>query len=231
MNTRNSTMESKFKKIKELYDKPGNNYHTLKFPNGEVFQGQYDMSKVLDLYRLPDDLKGKTVLDIGTANGFFAIEFFRRGADVVAIDKHEGMWIDEINELMSTKVKFKIKDLTTLDESFGKFDIVFSSNVIQHNTDLFDNIRRIKKVTKHMAILCTQVFTGPLTDHVPFAEFIGKIDPNVDSFGTFWTPNMKCFKLMAEKAGFSRVEEISIHEVPRLDMPVSSHEGIIHCYI
>jgi len=132
---------------------------------------------------------------------------------------------------MSTNVKWKKQDLATLDESFGKFDIVFSSNVIQHNTDLFANIRRIKKVTKHMAIICTQVFSSPLTNHVPLAEFIGQIDPNVDSFGTFWTPNMKCFKLMAEKAGFSRVEEISIHHVPRLDIPAKSHEGIIHCYI
>jgi len=227
---KNSTMESKFKKIKELYD-AGKGYHTLKFPNGVVFKGIYDMSKVLNLYQLPVDLKGKTVLDIGTANGFFAIEFFRRGADVVAIDKHEGMWVDEINELMSTKVKFKIKDLMTLDESFGKFDIVFSSNVLQHTTDLFDNLRRIKKVTKHMAILCTQVFEGPQTDHVAFAQFIGRIDSKGHSWDTYWTPNMKCFKLMAKTAGFSRVEEISIHKVPRLDIPAAAQEGIIHCYI
>jgi len=37
-------------------------------------------------YRLPDDLRGKTVIDVGVAGGFFSIEAEKRGADVLACD-------------------------------------------------------------------------------------------------------------------------------------------------
>jgi tRNA (mo5U34)-methyltransferase len=35
---------------------------------------------------LPDDLRGKRVLDVGSGDGFWAFEFERRGADVTSLD-------------------------------------------------------------------------------------------------------------------------------------------------
>ena len=224
--------EIKLEKIKEVYD-AGYGYHTLKFPNGVVIQGMYDMSKVLHLYQIPDDLTGKTVLDIGPGNGYFSTELDKRGAKVVAIDRHDHLWRDEINELMGTKIEFKVKDVNELDESFGKFDIVFCSNVIQHNSDMFDFIERIRSVTKEMAILCIQIIQIPKIEHVPIAQFIGKIKKNPDGerVGTFWLPNMKCLQTVAETAGFRTTKEISRHLVYGDKIDVKSTEGIIHCYV
>jgi len=44
--------------------KSGYNYHTLKFPDGFTLEGRFDMSKYLENFYLPDDLKEKTVLDV-----------------------------------------------------------------------------------------------------------------------------------------------------------------------
>ena len=62
-----------YKKIKNFY-KNGHGYHTLKFPDGTVVKGKFDMSKYLEFYKIPDDLSGKTILEIGPANGFFSFE-------------------------------------------------------------------------------------------------------------------------------------------------------------
>jgi tRNA (mo5U34)-methyltransferase len=59
-------------------------YHTIDLGNGLVTPGQYDHRELLKHYGLPDDLAGKTVLDVGPASGFFAIEFEKRGAARVA---------------------------------------------------------------------------------------------------------------------------------------------------
>jgi len=222
--------EKLFQEIKNFYDS-GFGYHTLKFPDGSILKGEYDMSKYLDYYQIPKDLSGKTVLEIGPANGFFSFEFCKRGAkEVIAIDKHDEKWNEKINQLMNTDVKFVIKDMRTLDESFGKFDIVFCSHVLQHAIDLYDNIRRIREVTKHKAILCTAIEEIPHVEHVPLARFIG--DLKTDKFGklraTYWHPNMECFKMMAQTAGF-KVKEISTFTIKPEDKPGKVLSGVIHC--
>ena len=55
-------------------------YHTVELGHGLVTPGQYDHRPLLHHYGLPNDLTGKTVLDIGPAQGFFAFEFEKRGA-------------------------------------------------------------------------------------------------------------------------------------------------------
>ncbi len=62
-------------------------YHTFHLDHGVEIEGQFDLTPMVPRYGLPDDLAGKTVLDVGASNGFFSFEFERRGADrVVAVD-------------------------------------------------------------------------------------------------------------------------------------------------
>ena len=61
-------------------------YHTIELPIGLVTPGLYDLRDSLSNFRFPEDMRGMNVLDVGTATGFFAFEFARRGAHVTAID-------------------------------------------------------------------------------------------------------------------------------------------------
>lgn len=61
-------------------------YHTIDLPGGIVTPGLYDYRDSLAGFQFPDDMRGKTVLDVGSATGFFAFEFERRGAQVVSVE-------------------------------------------------------------------------------------------------------------------------------------------------
>jgi tRNA (mo5U34)-methyltransferase len=61
-------------------------YHTVDLGNGLITPGTYDYRAVLDVFQFPENMKGKSVLDVGSATGFFAFEFERRGADVTSLE-------------------------------------------------------------------------------------------------------------------------------------------------
>src|SRR5947209_6482982 len=60
-------------------------YHTVELP-GITTPGMYDFRASLPAFGFHHDMRGKTVLDVGSATGFFSFEFERRGADVVSVE-------------------------------------------------------------------------------------------------------------------------------------------------
>ena len=61
-------------------------YHTIDLGNGLVTPGDYDYRSSLPLFQFPEDMRGMTVLDVGSATGFFAFEFEKRGAIVTSVE-------------------------------------------------------------------------------------------------------------------------------------------------
>jgi 2-polyprenyl-3-methyl-5-hydroxy-6-metoxy-1,4-benzoquinol methylase len=54
--------------------------------DGLITPGDYDFRSVLSQFQFPADMTGMDVLDVGSATGYFAFEFEKRGARVVAVD-------------------------------------------------------------------------------------------------------------------------------------------------
>ena len=68
-------------------------YHSLELPNGEVIQGTQSLDRLerrLSMLPIPQDLRGKRVLDIGAWDGWFSFAMERRGAEVLAADFVDG---------------------------------------------------------------------------------------------------------------------------------------------
>jgi tRNA (mo5U34)-methyltransferase len=61
-------------------------YHTIDLGDGLITPGLYDYRATVSCFGFPEDMRGMTVLDIGSATGFFAFEFERRGAHVVSVE-------------------------------------------------------------------------------------------------------------------------------------------------
>ena len=83
---------------------------------------------------LPEDLRGKRVLDAGCGTGTFSVEAARRGAHVIAIDLSPTL-VQHAQErlpkdLGEGSIEFHVGDL--LDPSLGRFDHVVAMDSLIH---------------------------------------------------------------------------------------------------
>jgi len=61
-------------------------YHTIDLGDGLITPGLYDYRKTVPAFQFPADMRGMIVLDVGSATGFFAFEFEKRGARVISVE-------------------------------------------------------------------------------------------------------------------------------------------------
>lgn len=61
-------------------------YHTIDLGGGLITPGLYDYRETVAAFQFPADMRGMTVLDVGSATGFFAFEFEKRGARVISVE-------------------------------------------------------------------------------------------------------------------------------------------------
>jgi tRNA (mo5U34)-methyltransferase len=215
-------------------------YHTVDLGDGVVTPGQYDHRTLLSHYGLPDDLTGKTVLDVGPAHGFFAFELERRGAARVVTAElpqwsaHDGSGVlksgferdgaDEANEgYLHGALGFAIEARGSAVEqvfcnvydlspdSVGEFDLVFCASMLIHITDPLRALYAIRSVTRETAIVVTTIDPRP-RGRAPRARFVGRPDGQ-----TFWEPNVRCLEQWVVAAGFGSVELVSKFRLASVD--------------
>jgi 2-polyprenyl-3-methyl-5-hydroxy-6-metoxy-1,4-benzoquinol methylase len=61
-------------------------YHSMTYPEGDSVSGAWDLRGAFDQYIGHYPIRGKTVLDVGTAGGFLAFAAEQTGARVTALD-------------------------------------------------------------------------------------------------------------------------------------------------
>jgi tRNA (mo5U34)-methyltransferase len=174
---------------------------------------------------LPEDLTGRTVLDIGCNAGFYSLEMKRRGAArVVGIDSDarylaQARFAAEVCGLDLDLRQMSVYDVGALGE---RFDIVLFLGVLYHlryplfALDLIhDTVAGDRLVFQSM--LRGSAATGPVAADYPFSErdvfarddfpalhFIERRyahDPT-----NWWVPNRACAAAMLRAAGFAIVD-------------------------
>src|SRR6266542_6354613 len=188
-------------------------YHTFNFGNGIVTSGRDDSYKRIPMLRLPEDLSGMSVLDIGSWDGFFSFEAERRGARrVLATDSFcwdGGGWGTKAGfELARRVLNSQVEDLTLdpLDLSpdiIGTFDLVLFIGVLYHIRHPLLALERVASVTRNMLILQTQVDLVPIER--PAIAFYEGTEFNNDP--TNWCgPNPAAVVAMLRTVGFRTVQ-------------------------
>jgi SAM-dependent methyltransferase len=185
----------------------GRSYHRLDFGDGLVVNGIFDIQKYLDRYHLPDDLRGVTVLDVGTASGFFALACAARGAEVTALDVWETLPIVDVLGPTRTGIRYVKRDLYTLDDDFGTFDLVICGSLLLHLPDPLGAVRQLRRACRGTAIVSTACDEDSATDSRPLCTFVGEQVPGTD-YWTYWALGAAALTRMCHVAGFSRVDSV-----------------------
>ena len=102
-------------------------YHTVDLGDGLVTPGLHDYRRRIGEFHFPDDMRGMSVLDVGSATGFFAFEFEKRGAHVVSVEVPSLDEVDRFPYQDQTQTVGKLAAMTAGHSAYTResFDEVF----------------------------------------------------------------------------------------------------------
>jgi tRNA (mo5U34)-methyltransferase len=187
-------------------------WHTIDLGNGIVTPGLEGVTAdKLRWIGLPDDLSGKTVLDVGAWDGYFSFECERRGARrVLATDSL--MWRLEsgnagfltAREALGSAVEDQEIDVLELapEHLGGTFDVVLFLGVLYHMRDPMLALERAFSVTGERIVLETHV---DLLDVPRAAMAFYPFDELAGDFSNWVGPNLLAVDGMLRATGFSEV--------------------------
>ena len=191
-------------------------FHTIDLGQGVVTPGVDDTPRKLTDIRMPEDLSGQTVLDIGAWDGFFSFEAERRGAArVLAADsfcwsgeawgRKDGF--DLAREALGSRVEDRLVDVMDLSpEAEGMFDLVLFLGVLYHLRHPLLALETVAAVTAKCLILETEVDLIGLRH--PAMTFYPGTELNNDPTN-WWAPNPRALLDMLKDVGFTRVEVVT----------------------
>lgn len=188
-------------------------YHSMELAPGVRTKGVYDPTDRIDRYHLPADLTGRSVLDIGSWDGFWSFEAERRGAArVLATDSY--VWqgrtwgskagFELARQVFRSKVEDRTIDVMDLSpDEVGTFDLVLFLGVLYHLRHPLEAIERVASVCAGQLVLETHVDLVHLRR--PAMAFYGGTEL-ADDRTNWWGPNPAAVVAMLRDVGFARVE-------------------------
>jgi tRNA (mo5U34)-methyltransferase len=184
-------------------------YHSIELRDGTILPGLQSVEHLrwrLSLFGLPEDLRGKRVLDIGAWDGWFSFECERRGAEVVAVDCVELDTFLEARALLGSRVEYLALDMAELTaKRLGRFDIVLFLGVLYHLRHPLLGLERVLELCTDMALIESFVIAKETRDVPTVMEFYegGELGGQIDN----WCgPSPECLLAMCRSAGFAQAE-------------------------
>lgn len=196
-------------------------YHRIELPDGIVTPGVMPIDP--SWYRFPEDLSGKSVLDVGAYDGYWTIEACRRGAEfVMAIDDFSDTiyrgerrsWAPFDLAVQACGFQDRVTreecDVYSLAGRNARFDVVICYGVIYH-------CRHPLLVLDILSLRCKELLLleSAITDdisaygHPRGDDMVAEFYP-ADEYGenptNWWGPTLHCLDAMVLASGFARTE-------------------------
>jgi tRNA (mo5U34)-methyltransferase len=131
---------------------------------GVVTPGLNSVQQLCGRVRLPVDLTGRRVLDIGAWNGGYSFECERRGAaEVVAysLENPDVTGFNRLKALLGSRVRYVQGSVYTLSpEQVGEFDLILFFGVLYHLRYPLLAIDRIRCVSRGEVLIETHTLTS-----------------------------------------------------------------------
>jgi tRNA (mo5U34)-methyltransferase len=188
----------------------GRMFHSIDLGGGcstDGLKSPQRMSFEAKAWRIPDDLHGKTVLDIGCADGGWTVMAYRRGARyVLSIDERTtgAMQFFQDNRVFP----FDFRQIDLFSEEFTRlpvFDVVLFTGVLYHTQHPLEALKRVRSKTAELAILETHA-NEALGTGEPYMVYYETNELAADDPTNWWGPNRRCLEGMLRTAGFAAEE-------------------------
>jgi SAM-dependent methyltransferase len=215
-------------------------YHVMDVPGlGEV-GGTWDLRSNLDVYLGRASYAGKTVLDIGAADGFIPFEMERRGARVVSIDLPAGslpdlfplasdglapvpnripkirqaFWIG--HRAFGSSVRLHESHAGRLDSRLTGFDVAIIGNVLQHLRDPIGVVLDVSTRARTIVITEADWLAGTQDARPVMTLFTGPL--KLGRRGSWYQVSPQLIEDVLSLTGFT-IEGRDIHEQPFTESP------------
>ena len=220
-------------------------YHKIALPGGVTTPGWAPLNA--ETYRIPEDMTGMRVLDVGAWDGYWSFEALKRGAkEVVAIDdfsdylgrldvRDRAAWEtfdlcrDALGHSEDVCKRIELSVYEATEERLGRFDAVFFFGTIYH-------LRYPLLSLDILSAICDKeifIESAVLDDYSPYQGGIGRgyggaqpvmeFYPNTELGGNstnWWAPSLSCLGLMTMAAGF---EDVNVWKL------VDGPQELVHC--
>jgi tRNA (mo5U34)-methyltransferase len=103
-------------------------YHTVDLGNGLLTPGQYDYRESVKAFPFPEDMTGATLLEVGSATGFFSFEAERRGARVTSVELPSFHQLDRFPGQTQTRLLRRLAQMRTPDAALDTDPLVAMSS-------------------------------------------------------------------------------------------------------
>ncbi len=189
-------------------------FHRIPLPDGTITPGVDDSASKLAAIRLPEDLTGKAVLDIGAWDGFFSFECELRGASrVLAVDSYSwggGGWgnkgcFEVARRMLGSRVEDLNADLFDLSSHhIGRFDVVLFLGVLYHLKHPWRALEIVADLTAPGGLAIIETHTDLNEIGRPAMALYPTDELNRD--GSNWCgPNRAAVEAMLRDVGFREV--------------------------
>jgi len=215
-------------------------YHRIELPYGITTPGWAPIS--VGAYHIPDNLTGKTVLDVGAWDGFWTFEAIKRGADhVYAVDDFSDTCgkitnADRDNEwqtfdLCADALGYRNK-CTRIERGVeyisghegGRYDCIFLFGVLYHLQNPFKALRDLRELTRrggtiHIETAILDNMKSAYSDKIyDGSEMVAEFYPG-EEYGmnrsNWWVATIKCWASMVQAAGFKDIEYWKLTDKPK----------------
>jgi tRNA (mo5U34)-methyltransferase len=178
---------------------------------------------------VPEDLSGKSVLDVGCNAGFYSVEAKRRGAArVLGVDaqRHHVEQARFVGRALDLDVEFRRVSVYDLDpREVGHFDLTLALGLIYHCKHPVLALEKLFLVTRGLLVLETAIIAEEKegarlrsfmrrADHStprlhPLAYLENEIDSKEPVYNWFY-PSVACLEALLRNVGFEGIEVFSV---------------------
>lgn len=139
--------------VKKILQENIFSYQKIELPYGLSTKGADRSSTAKQIF--PDDMTGKSVLDIGCKQGFFCFEALKRGATKVLgvdVDPESIRKAQLLADCLGVEASFELLDIEK-DPIKEKFDYVLCLNLLHHLNNPISVLDKLAAMTQERAIL------------------------------------------------------------------------------